>query len=136
MNATLIALKHAHEHLQQAAEYAAQSDQSLDLFAEELRLTQDRLNSITGEFTSDDLFGVIFSRFVLVSNLPSILNPSRAATATTAAREFDSGKWHARFRIALLQSLDLMYVPVALASLSINCVRDFLQQFFFNNRSD
>ncbi|WMW80756.1 tRNA uridine-5-carboxymethylaminomethyl(34) synthesis GTPase MnmE [Undibacterium cyanobacteriorum] len=61
----LIALKHAHEHLQQAAEYAAQNDQSLDLFAEELRLTQDRLNSITGEFTSDDLLGVIFSRFCI-----------------------------------------------------------------------
>ncbi|MBC3869473.1 tRNA uridine-5-carboxymethylaminomethyl(34) synthesis GTPase MnmE [Undibacterium oligocarboniphilum] len=61
----LIALKHAHEHLQQAAEYAAQNDQSLDLFAEELRLTQDRLNSITGEFSSDDLLGVIFSRFCI-----------------------------------------------------------------------
>lgn len=61
----LIALKHAHEHLQNAAEYAAQNDQSLDLFAEELRLTQDRLNSITGEFTSDDLLGVIFSRFCI-----------------------------------------------------------------------
>ncbi|GGC96312.1 tRNA uridine-5-carboxymethylaminomethyl(34) synthesis GTPase MnmE [Undibacterium terreum] len=61
----LIALKHAHEHLENAAEYAAQNDQSLDLFAEELRLTQDRLNSITGEFTSDDLLGVIFSRFCI-----------------------------------------------------------------------
>ena len=61
----LIALKHAHEHLQSAAEYAAQNDQLLDLFAEELRLTQDRLNSITGEFTSDDLLGVIFSRFCI-----------------------------------------------------------------------
>lgn len=61
----LIALKHAHEHLEQAAGYAAQNDQSLDLFAEELRLTQDRLNSITGEFTSDDLLGVIFSRFCI-----------------------------------------------------------------------
>ncbi len=61
----LIALKQASEHLQQAAEYAAQNDQLLDLFAEELRLTQDRLNSITGEFTSDDLLGVIFSRFCI-----------------------------------------------------------------------
>ncbi|MEB0140561.1 MULTISPECIES: tRNA uridine-5-carboxymethylaminomethyl(34) synthesis GTPase MnmE [unclassified Undibacterium] len=61
----LIALKHAHEHLQSAAEFAAQNDQSLDLFAEELRLTQDRLNSITGEFSSDDLLGVIFSRFCI-----------------------------------------------------------------------
>ncbi|QJQ07741.1 tRNA uridine-5-carboxymethylaminomethyl(34) synthesis GTPase MnmE [Undibacterium piscinae] len=61
----LIALKQASEHLEFAAAYAAQNDQSLDLFAEELRLTQDRLNSITGEFTSDDLLGVIFSRFCI-----------------------------------------------------------------------
>jgi tRNA modification GTPase len=61
----LIALKHAREHLMQAAEYAAQDDQSLDLLAEELRLTQDRLSSITGEFTPDDLLGVIFSRFCI-----------------------------------------------------------------------
>ncbi len=61
----LIALKQANEHLEFAAAYAAQNDQSLDLFAEELRLTQDRLNSITGEFTSDDLLGVIFSRFCI-----------------------------------------------------------------------
>ena len=61
----LIALKQAYEHLENAASFAAQNDQSLDLFAEELRLTQDRLNSITGEFTSDDLLGVIFSRFCI-----------------------------------------------------------------------
>ena len=61
----LIALKAAHQHLESAAELAAQDDQSLDLFAEELRLTQERLNSITGEFTPDDLLGVIFSRFCI-----------------------------------------------------------------------
>jgi tRNA modification GTPase len=61
----LIALKQGYEHLENAATYAAQNYQSLDLFAEELRLTQDRLNSITGEFTSDDLLGVIFSRFCI-----------------------------------------------------------------------
>jgi len=61
----LIALKAAHLHLANAADLAAQDDQSLDLFAEELRLTQERLNSITGEFTSDDLLGVIFSRFCI-----------------------------------------------------------------------
>jgi tRNA modification GTPase len=61
----LIALKAAREHLEIAAEHAAQDDQSLDLFAEELRLTQERLNSITGEFTSDDLLGVIFGRFCI-----------------------------------------------------------------------
>lgn len=61
----LIALKQASQHLDSAASFAAQNDQSLDLFAEELRLTQDRLNGITGEFTSDDLLGVIFSRFCI-----------------------------------------------------------------------
>jgi tRNA modification GTPase len=61
----LIALKAARAHLDVAAQLAAQNDQALDLFAEELRLAQERLNSITGEFTSDDLLGVIFSRFCI-----------------------------------------------------------------------
>lgn len=61
----LLALQAARAHLQVAAELAAQSDQALDLFAEELRLAQERLNSITGSFTSDDLLGVIFSRFCI-----------------------------------------------------------------------
>ena len=61
----LLALQAARAHLQTAAELADQSDQALDLFAEELRLAQERLNSITGEFTSDDLLGVIFSRFCI-----------------------------------------------------------------------
>ena len=33
--------------------------------AEELRLAQNALNEITGEFTSDDLLGVIFSSFCI-----------------------------------------------------------------------
>ncbi|MDB5839295.1 MAG: trmE [Herminiimonas sp.] len=61
----LVALKAAGAHLELAAELAAQNDQALDLFAEELRLAQERLNSITGEFGSDDLLGVIFSRFCI-----------------------------------------------------------------------
>jgi tRNA modification GTPase len=61
----LIALRAAQGHLQTAAELAAQRDSALDLFAEELRLAQERLNSITGTFTSDDLLGVIFSRFCI-----------------------------------------------------------------------
>ena len=61
----LQALQLAYQHLEHAAGHAAQNDQALDLFAEELRLTQDRLNSITGEFSSDDLLGVIFSRFCI-----------------------------------------------------------------------
>jgi tRNA modification GTPase len=65
----LLALKAARDHLEIAALHAAKdnaiNDQALDLFAEELRLAQERLNSITGEFTSDDLLGVIFSRFCI-----------------------------------------------------------------------
>ena len=61
----LIALKAAREHLEVATELAARSDEALDLFAEELRLAQERLNSITGEFTSDDLLGEIFGRFCI-----------------------------------------------------------------------
>jgi tRNA modification GTPase len=36
-----------------------------ELIAEELRLAQESLNSITGEFTPDDLLGEIFSRFCI-----------------------------------------------------------------------
>ncbi len=61
----LIALKAAHEHLTIAAQLAAQDDSALDLFAEELRLAQEQLNGITGAFTSDDLLGVIFSKFCI-----------------------------------------------------------------------
>ncbi|MDK6080147.1 tRNA uridine-5-carboxymethylaminomethyl(34) synthesis GTPase MnmE [Massilia varians] len=61
----LIALRAAREHLELARQHALQDDQSLDLFAEELRLAQDQLSSITGQFTPDDLLGVIFSRFCI-----------------------------------------------------------------------
>ncbi|MEW6023249.1 MAG: tRNA uridine-5-carboxymethylaminomethyl(34) synthesis GTPase MnmE [Pseudomonadota bacterium] len=61
----LIALRAARTHMDMAGQHAAQDDQSLDLFAEELRLAQDQLSSITGEFTPDDLLGVIFSRFCI-----------------------------------------------------------------------
>jgi tRNA modification GTPase len=65
----LLALKTARDHLEIAAVHIAKdnetSDQHLDLLAEELRLAQESLNSITGEFTSDDLLGVIFSRFCI-----------------------------------------------------------------------
>lgn len=61
----LIALRAAQDNLATAAAHADQNAQALDLFAEELRLAQDQLNSITGEFSSDDLLGVIFSRFCI-----------------------------------------------------------------------
>jgi tRNA modification GTPase len=59
------ALLQAAGHLDIAGEHAALSDRVLDLFAEELRLAHGALTSITGEFTSDDLLGVIFSRFCI-----------------------------------------------------------------------
>lgn len=57
----IAALAKAKEHL----ERASNSDLSEELLAEELRLSQESLNSITGEFTADDLLGEIFSRFCI-----------------------------------------------------------------------
>jgi len=59
------ALSRVGEHLILAAEHLAARAQSLDLLAEELRLAQNALNEITGEFGADDLLGVIFSRFCI-----------------------------------------------------------------------
>ena len=61
----LRALNESMIHLNQAYEFAQQDDRVLDLFAEELRLSHEALNSITGEFTSDDLLGEIFSSFCI-----------------------------------------------------------------------
>lgn len=61
----LIALRAAQAHVEAAEAHARERAQQLDLFAEELRLAQERLNEITGEFTADDLLGVIFSRFCI-----------------------------------------------------------------------
>ena len=41
----------------EASAHLAAQAQSLDLLAEELRLAQNALSEITGEFTSDDLLG-------------------------------------------------------------------------------
>jgi len=59
------ALARVHEHVDIARQHLAERAQSLDLLAEELRLAQNALNEITGEFSSDDLLGVIFSRFCI-----------------------------------------------------------------------
>jgi tRNA modification GTPase len=59
------ALRQVDAHLMEAAAHLAARAQSLDLLAEELRLGQNALNAITGEFTSDDLLGVIFSKFCI-----------------------------------------------------------------------
>jgi tRNA modification GTPase len=57
----LQALAAASGHLDMAAEQLERPE----LFAEELRQAQEALNSITGEFTADDLLGEIFSRFCI-----------------------------------------------------------------------
>jgi tRNA modification GTPase len=59
------ALQRVRAHLLQAASQLAAPAQALELLAEELRLAQNALNEITGEFSSDDLLGVIFSRFCI-----------------------------------------------------------------------
>ena len=59
------ALRRVQEHLLAAAAHLGAARPSLDLLAEELRLAQHALDQITGEFTSDDLLGVIFSSFCI-----------------------------------------------------------------------
>ncbi|WP_296442918.1 tRNA uridine-5-carboxymethylaminomethyl(34) synthesis GTPase MnmE [Rhodoferax sp. UBA5149] len=59
------ALRRVDEHLMQADAHLAAKAQALDLLAEELRLAQNALSEITGEFSSDDLLGVIFSAFCI-----------------------------------------------------------------------
>jgi len=60
----LDALQKAAQHLQQGADQLAYS-QAGELLAEDLRLAQECLNEITGQFTSDDLLGRIFSSFCI-----------------------------------------------------------------------
>lgn len=61
----LRALASAQEHIAAARQVVEGSFPALELFAEELRLAQQSLGEITGEFTADDLLGVIFSRFCI-----------------------------------------------------------------------
>ena len=61
----LRALSIARDHLELAAQHAAQNDSQLDLLAEELRLAGNSIGEITGEVSADDLLGVIFSRFCI-----------------------------------------------------------------------
>ena len=59
------ALAQVEAHLEQAAAQLLIPSPALDLLAEELRLAQNALGAITGEFSSDDLLGVIFSSFCI-----------------------------------------------------------------------
>lgn len=68
---TFLARRRHLDALARAAEHLTTGQQQLldhlagELLAEELRLTQQHLNEITGEFTSDDLLGKIFSSFCI-----------------------------------------------------------------------
>jgi tRNA modification GTPase len=55
------ALQEAERYLERAHHQGGK----LELFAEELRLAQEALGSITGEFSSEDLLGEIFARFCI-----------------------------------------------------------------------
>ena len=61
----LRALAAAQEHILAAAAVVRSKLPALELFADELRLAQQSLGEITGEFSADDLLGVIFSRFCI-----------------------------------------------------------------------
>lgn len=60
----LVALAEAKNFLEEAAKIIKQKNQ-LELLAEELRLAQQALSLITGEFKADDLLGEIFSHFCI-----------------------------------------------------------------------
>ncbi|MFN3987350.1 MAG: tRNA uridine-5-carboxymethylaminomethyl(34) synthesis GTPase MnmE [Rhodocyclaceae bacterium] len=65
---TVIARERHVSALRRAAAHVATAESlvgALELFAEELRLAHECVGEITGEFTSDDLLGVIFSRFCI-----------------------------------------------------------------------
>ncbi|WP_428826210.1 tRNA uridine-5-carboxymethylaminomethyl(34) synthesis GTPase MnmE [Azonexus sp. IMCC34842] len=61
----LRALADAQQHIAAARQVVESALPALELFAEELRLAQQALGLITGEFSADDLLGVIFSRFCI-----------------------------------------------------------------------
>jgi len=61
----LQALRRVGAHLEGAHTRLAVRAEQLDLLAEELRLAQQALGEITGEFSADDLLGEIFSRFCI-----------------------------------------------------------------------
>jgi tRNA modification GTPase len=61
----LDALARAETHVQDSLKQLSSASRAGELAAEDLRLAQLALNEITGEFTSDDLLGRIFSSFCI-----------------------------------------------------------------------
>jgi tRNA modification GTPase len=60
----LDAIRRARDHVQAGHRCLAQT-RAGELAAEELRLAQQALNEVTGEFTSEDLLGRIFATFCI-----------------------------------------------------------------------
>jgi len=58
-------LERASEHIARSEQFAANGNNSLELFAEELFLAQNHLGQITGKLLPDDLLGKIFSQFCI-----------------------------------------------------------------------
>jgi tRNA modification GTPase len=58
-------LERAAEHISKSEQFAANGNNSLELFAEELFLAQNHLGQITGKLLSDELLGKIFSQFCI-----------------------------------------------------------------------
>ena len=58
-------IERAAEHIEKSEEFAANGNNSLELFAEELSLAQRHLGEITGKLLPDDLLGKIFSQFCI-----------------------------------------------------------------------
>ena len=61
----LRALQLVHQHLHRAQSVLNMPVPALDLLAEECRLAQNALSSLTGEFSADDLLGEIFASFCI-----------------------------------------------------------------------
>jgi len=59
------ALQRVGLHLEAAEQHLHMTVPMLDLLAEELRLAQNALNEITGQFSADDLLGQIFGSFCI-----------------------------------------------------------------------
>ena len=58
-------LERASEHIARSEQFAANGNNSLELFAEELFLAQNHLGQMTGKLLPDDLLGKIFSQFCI-----------------------------------------------------------------------
>ena len=58
-------IERAAEHIERSEQFAANGNNSLELFAEELSLAQKYLGEITGKLLPDDLLGKIFSQFCI-----------------------------------------------------------------------